>query len=211
MGQMWDGSIEAYQWAPAGFDAENQGFHSNFHAWEWAGDPMELEISQEAMHELISGITSSALLSPSMIENLSASTDSSPAVPTSAEGLSNNDAQSTSASNFATSAEEWHCDFANCGKSFTHRHKLNRHRKYHFKPYSCLDPSCSSRHKAFSLRKDLVRHLATHNGRRFYCPHADCNYSIGGTDGGFTRNDNLKRHIRNRHMSSLGNGQTTLK
>jgi hypothetical protein len=200
MNQMWGGSIQGYQQTPAGFDAEqDQGEDMDLHAWEWGGDPMGLEISQEAMHEIIGGTMGSAISSTSMISDLVASTDSSPAVQSIAKGPSRNDAPSSSASNNTTSAEEWHCNFTNCGKSFTHRHKLNRHRKYHSKPYACLDPSCSRRNKSFSLKKDLDRHQAKHNGQRFHCPHGSCNYSIGGAEGGFTRKDNLKRHIREQH------------
>jgi hypothetical protein len=123
--QMWGGSIQGYQQTAAGFDAEqDRGEDMDLHAWEWGGDPMGLEISQEAMHELTGGTTSSAISSTSMISDLVASTDSSPAVQSIAEGPSSNDAPSSSASNDTTSAEEWHCNFNNCGRSFTHRHKL---------------------------------------------------------------------------------------
>ena len=37
---------------------------------------------------------------------------------------SNNDAGSILASNHATSADKWPCEYPNCGQSFTHRHKL---------------------------------------------------------------------------------------
>ncbi|TVY83859.1 hypothetical protein LSUE1_G004641 [Lachnellula suecica] len=94
------------------------------------------------------------------------------------------------------SVNEWLCDFDNCDQSFTHRHKLNRHRKYHRKDYPCLHSPCASRSIAFSLQKDLIRHQTKHNGRRIYCPRGGCSYALGGTEGGFTRRDNLKRHMR---------------
>jgi hypothetical protein len=75
----------------------------------------------------------------------------------------------------------------------------SRHRKYHLKPYRCLDPSCSTRGTAFSLNKDLVRHESQHNGRRFYCSHSGCSYAFGGGKRGFSRQDNLKRHTTTQH------------
>jgi hypothetical protein len=121
--QIWGGSIEGQQLVYADFDTE-------LHAWESGGDPMELEISQEAMHQPTGGTMSSAISSTSTIENPSPSTDESPAIQN-AEGPSSSDAPVTSASNDTTSAEEWHCDFPSCDKSFTHHHKL----KYvHFVP-----------------------------------------------------------------------------
>lgn len=106
-------------------------------------------------------------------------------------------ARSSPAASNTIPANEWSCRY--CGESFTHRHKLNRHQKYHFKPYKCIEISCSARSVAFSLEKDLVRHQARHNGRRFYCHHAGCGSAYGGPEGGFTRKDNLKRHIATQH------------
>lgn len=214
--QIWDGSMEGYQLEPAGFDAENsQGEDTDLHAWEWGGDPAELEISQEALPEQTGVRSSTITSSTTAVEDPSPSTDDSPAVQ-SDQTLSNNDVPSSSVSNETNSGEEFHCDFTNCGKSFTHRYKLkyvylipsapplatnvpSRHRKYHIKTFSCPDPSCSNRGIAFSQRKDLVRHQARHNGRRFYCQYAGCSFSISGKEGGFTRDDNLKRHIKKKH------------
>jgi len=197
--QIWGGSIEGQPLVHADFDTEDgQRVDAELHAWESGGYSMESEISQESMHQPTGGTMSSTISPTSTIETPSPFTDESPAI-RNTDGPSSNDAPSTSASNDTTVAEEWHCDFPSCEKSFTHNHKLNRHRKYHRKPYRCLDPLCFSRHKAFSLRKDLIRHQASHTGRRFYCQHNGCSYSISGAEGGFTRKDNLKRHIRNRH------------
>jgi len=215
--QMWGGNVEEQQLVYADFDAEeNRWVDTELHAWGGSGeDSMELEISQEVMYQPTGGTMSTAISSTATIENPSHSTDEGPAIEN-AEEPSSSDAPLTSASNDTTSAEEWHCDFPNCERSFTHQHKLkyvhvvpnisfnkltrpSRHRKYHIKPYRCLDPLCSSLHKAFSLRKDLIRHQASHTGRRFYCQHTGCSYSISAPGGGFTRKDNLKRHIMNRH------------
>jgi len=97
------------------------------------------------------------------------------------------------------SEKEHSCEYPNCGQSFSHRYKLNKHRKYHSKLYCCLDPSCLARKVAFSREQDLIRHQSQHNGRRFYCSHADCVYAINGAKNGFTRKDNLKRHLNNQH------------
>ncbi|KAH8592123.1 hypothetical protein B0O99DRAFT_689904 [Bisporella sp. PMI_857] len=104
----------------------------------------------------------------------------------------------SSARNATPLVDKWLCEHPNCGRAFTHRHKLNRHRKYHIKPHKCLESSCAFRQVAFSLKKDLIRHQAMHSGRRFYCHHPGCRYAFGSAEG-FTRQDNLKRHIAAQH------------
>jgi len=99
--------------------------------------------------------------------------------------------------NPATLSDAWGCEY--CGQSFSRHCDLNRHRKKHTRPYKCLDPSCAMRQIAFADRKDLTRHQSKHNGRRFYCPHTDCGNSLGGALGGFSRKDNLKRHVTTKH------------
>jgi len=98
------------------------------------------------------------------------------------------------------SANDWPCPYPNCHRSFPQRNKLNRHQKYHNKPHRYLEPDCLTRRVAFSLEKDLVRHETQHNGRRFYCCHADCSFASGEENGGFSRKDNLKRHLANQHQ-----------
>ncbi|CZR52625.1 uncharacterized protein PAC_02502 [Phialocephala subalpina] len=110
--------------------------------------------------------------------------------------------RSRSPAQTSPSADEWLCRHPNCGRSFTHRHKLNRHQKYHSKLHRCLHPSCFPQGVAFSLRKDLDRHQSQHDGRRFYCPHVGCLHAINGAEGGFTRRDNLQRHLTNQHRRS---------
>ncbi|KAH8766516.1 hypothetical protein BGZ57DRAFT_856949 [Hyaloscypha finlandica] len=125
--------------------------------------------------------------------------DNSPARPVRDRPAEDVVVQAGSARNAASWADEWLCEHPNCGRAFTHRHKLNRHRKYHIKQHKCLEPSCASRQVTFSLEKDLIRHQAKHNGRRFYCHHTKCRNAFGGAKGGFTRQDNLKRHIAAQH------------
>ncbi|CZR52627.1 uncharacterized protein PAC_02504 [Phialocephala subalpina] len=100
---------------------------------------------------------------------------------------------------WASSKDGWVCEYPECNRSFSQRHKLNRHQKYHTKPHRCLESGCIGRRIAFSLEKDLIRHQSQHNGCRFFCSYVDCSHSIDGLNGGFTRKDNLKRHLTNQH------------
>jgi len=90
----------------------------------------------------------------------------------------------------------WHCDFQNCRRVFQKRHDLNRHKKYHFKPFKCLKPACLADKVAFSLAKDLTRHQKSHGGERYFCPYIGCTSTTGGSFTGFTRIDNWRRHMR---------------
>lgn len=116
---------------------------------------------------------------------------------------STNGPASVSTSQDRPLADQWSCGFPNCCRTFPRRHLLNRHLQYHAKPYRCLELSCASR-QGFSLRKDLERHQLTHNprGHRYYCPHKRCTYAADGTQNGFLRKDNLKRHVDNQHKTS---------
>jgi hypothetical protein len=150
--QRRDGSLERYQLAAASFeDEKNQsedqaedenfvpyGFKGEaavtekdnlvdvpFGAWEWRGDPMELEIPTKRVHRTAGSAPSSFVPdSASTTEDTSPSREDSLAIQN-PERPSNNDVQSSSASRDSNSAfEDWFCDFPNCGKSFTHRHKM---------------------------------------------------------------------------------------
>lgn len=85
---------------------------------------MELEIPEEVTQVLPeSTLDSNTSCSTSTTEDLSSLPNRSPAEE-GREGPSNNDAGSIPASNDVTSADEWLCEYPNCGRSFTHRHKL---------------------------------------------------------------------------------------
>ncbi|PMD59493.1 uncharacterized protein K444DRAFT_412886 [Hyaloscypha bicolor E] len=152
---------------------------------------MELEISEEGAQVPIGAPSTSTIPSPS-----STSYDMNPSK---SHDTESSQELASPALKATPSGDKWLCEFTNCGKCFSHRHKLNRHRKYHLKPYRCLDPSCSTRGIAFSLNKDLARHHSQHSGQRLYCPHRGCSYAFGGGENGFSRKDNLKRHIKTRH------------
>jgi hypothetical protein len=119
--QTRDGYLERYQLAPA---SKDHWVDAHLIAWESEGNPIELEISAQRVQAPTESIPISTIpASTSMTEAISPSTDDNPAVQFD-KRPSSNDVQSSSASNDANSAEEWFCNFSNCRKSFTHRHKL---------------------------------------------------------------------------------------
>ncbi|PMD36381.1 hypothetical protein L207DRAFT_106579 [Hyaloscypha variabilis F] len=193
-GGIWDESFEGIDLLAEGFHKDSGGDLGEdtlLQDWEWAAVPVELEVPQEEGAIPMGPSPSTSTLPPSISTN-NDMTSTSP-------DTQGSDRQASLFSNDTPSGDEWCCDFANCGKRFSHRHKLNRHKKYHLKPYRCLEPFCSARGIGFSLNKDLVRHQSQHTGQRFYCPNRSCNYAVGGGENGFSRQDNLKRHIKTRH------------
>jgi hypothetical protein len=72
-----------------------------------------------------------------------------------------------------------------------------RHLKTHTRPYRCDRDGCES---TFAEKRDLRRHQQTHeNDRPYFCPHNSCDRSALGVRGGFAREDNAKRHLRDQH------------
>ena len=73
----------------------------------------------------------------------------------------------------------------------------------HDRPYKCQDPDCDKL-AGFTYSGGLLRHQReVHKmhapGRRLMCPFPNCNRSSGK---GFTRQENLKEHIRRLHKTN---------
>ena len=72
----------------------------------------------------------------------------------------------------------------------------------HDRPYKCLEPGCD-KIRGFTYSGGLLRHqreVHKKNGSSkspLMCPHPNCNRHTGV---GFTRQENLKEHLRRRHM-----------
>lgn len=72
----------------------------------------------------------------------------------------------------------------------------------HDRPYKCLEPGCD-KIQGFTYSGGLLRHQREVHKKNvdarkpLMCPYPDCNRSTGN---GFTRQENLKEHLRRRHM-----------
>lgn len=72
----------------------------------------------------------------------------------------------------------------------------------HDRPYKCMEPGCD-KVQGFTYSGGLLRHQREVHKKNvnakkpLMCPYADCNRSTGH---GFTRQENLKEHLRRRHM-----------
>jgi hypothetical protein len=72
----------------------------------------------------------------------------------------------------------------------------------HDRPYKCFEPGCD-KIQGFTYSGGLLRHQRevhkknTDAKKPLMCPYADCNRSAGN---GFTRQENLREHLRRRHM-----------
>lgn len=72
----------------------------------------------------------------------------------------------------------------------------------HDRPYKCLEPGCD-KVQGFTYSGGLLRHQREvhkknkSTGKELYCPYPDCNRSKSQS---FTRKENLKEHIRRRHV-----------
>ncbi|KAI8937108.1 hypothetical protein NX059_006322 [Plenodomus lindquistii] len=96
-------------------------------------------------------------------------------------------------------SSQYICEEPNCSKQFARRADLLRHQRIHQdeseRPHKCL--TCD---QAFLYPKDLLRHEATHEGASkpmHFCTVPTCSSGPGGS--GFSRLDNLQRHMRKSH------------
>ncbi|KAJ5729024.1 uncharacterized protein N7483_003532 [Penicillium malachiteum] len=97
------------------------------------------------------------------------------------------------------------CDHPDCETApptFRRPCEWNKHMDKHDRPYKCYEPGCD-KVKGFTYSGGLLRHQRevhkknTDAKKSLMCPYADCNRSTGN---GFTRQENLREHLRRRHM-----------
>ncbi|KAL4762697.1 putative C2H2 transcription factor [Aspergillus foveolatus] len=97
------------------------------------------------------------------------------------------------------------CDHAECQPNpptFRRPCEWNKHMDKHDRPYKCLEPGCD-KIQGFTYSGGLLRHQREVHKKNvnakkpLMCPYPDCNRSTGN---GFTRQENLKEHLRRRHM-----------
>jgi len=98
-----------------------------------------------------------------------------------------------------------YCDHPDCQPTpptFRRPCEWNKHMDKHDRPYKCMEPGCD-KVQGFTYSGGLLRHQRevhkkNANAKKpLMCPYGDCNRSTGN---GFTRQENLKEHLRRRHM-----------
>ncbi|KAJ5901962.1 hypothetical protein N7495_002490 [Penicillium taxi] len=98
-----------------------------------------------------------------------------------------------------------YCDHPDCEANppfFRRPCEWNKHMDKHDRPYKCYEPGCD-KIQGFTYSGGLLRHQRevhkknTDAKKPLMCPYADCNRSAGN---GFTRQENLREHLRRRHM-----------
>ncbi|KAJ5561678.1 hypothetical protein N7461_000439 [Penicillium sp. DV-2018c] len=98
-----------------------------------------------------------------------------------------------------------YCDHHECQAApptFRRPCEWNKHMDKHDRPYKCYEPNCD-KIQGFTYSGGLLRHQRevhkknTDATKPLMCPYSDCNRSTGN---GFTRQENLREHLRRRHM-----------
>ncbi|KAF9884135.1 hypothetical protein FE257_002256 [Aspergillus nanangensis] len=104
-------------------------------------------------------------------------------------------------------AGQIYCDHPECQQTppiFRRPCEWNKHMDKHDRPYKCGEPGCD-KIQGFTYSGGLLRHqrevhkMHVNAKKPLMCPYTDCNRSTGD---GFTRQENLKEHLRRRHMHS---------
>ncbi|KAJ5291674.1 hypothetical protein N7478_000925 [Penicillium angulare] len=107
-----------------------------------------------------------------------------------------------------------YCDHPDCHEApptFRRPCEWNKHMDKHDRPYKCFEPGCD-KIQGFTYSGGLLRHQRevhkknTDAKKPLMCPYTDCNRSTGS---GFTRQENLREHLRRRHMHT-DDGQPSL-
>ncbi|BDD59788.1 hypothetical protein MPDQ_003820 [Monascus purpureus] len=110
-------------------------------------------------------------------------------------------------------AGQIYCDHPDCQPTppiFRRPCEWNKHMDKHDRPYKCLEPGCA-KIQGFTYSGGLLRHQREVHKKNIkkplMCPYADCNRSTGT---GFTRQENLKEHLRRRHMHTENGASSEL-
>ncbi|KAJ5167014.1 uncharacterized protein N7482_005795 [Penicillium canariense] len=107
-----------------------------------------------------------------------------------------------------------YCDHPDCQTApptFRRPCEWNKHMDKHDRPYKCYEPGCD-KIQGFTYSGGLLRHQREVHKKNndakkpLMCPYADCNRSTGN---GFTRQENLREHLRRRHMHTDDGNSTT--
>lgn len=84
-----------------------------------------------------------------------------------------------------------------CPKQFSRKSELHKHVKTHSRDFPCPISTCN---RSFYRARDVERHVSTRHStkeekNKYFCKFGDCDYATKG----FSRNDNLTRHVRLQH------------
>ncbi|OJD16419.1 hypothetical protein AJ78_03406 [Emergomyces pasteurianus Ep9510] len=106
------------------------------------------------------------------------------------------------------SSGQIYCDHPDCHDQipyFKRPCEWNKHMDKHDRPYKCTNPDCGKM-LGFTYSGGLLRHQRevhkmNSKENKLMCPYPDCNRSSGK---GFTRQENLKEHLRRLHRGGDG-------
>ncbi|KAI9759774.1 MAG: hypothetical protein M4579_002073 [Chaenotheca gracillima] len=165
--------------------------------WQWSSDmstegyPSPGVSPNEAESRRKASIADSAITNSSVLHNSTSPMDKDGASRT-REGSRN-------------SAGLFQCMHPECATNpptFKRHCELKKHTDKHSRPYRCQNPMCEKR-PGFTYSGGLARHereVHPKGGERRghkLCPYLSCNRSSHGQ--GFTREENLREHVRRRH------------